>query len=191
MAFSSREPDRVARRLPSALVGSVDGADWALVPDPTAPGRRAELEAALRGTPAALGPAVGWRLARESARRAALGLTLASDSGFVVADERLLDLMIAADRPLATDLARSALAPLESLPRGSRERLRETLAAWLDAQGHARTAAEALHVHVQTLRYRLGRLRDVFGDALDDPQRRLELSLALRIEAPTRRRSGA
>ena len=43
-------------------------------------------------------------------------------------------------------------------------------------------AAEALHVHVQTLRYRLGRLRDVFGDALDDPQRRLELALALRIE---------
>jgi hypothetical protein len=181
LAFASSEPDRVARQLPGVLVGSVDGVDWALVPDPTGPRRRAELESALRGSPAALGPSVGWRQAPESARRAALGLTLAGDRGFVVADERLLDLMIAADRPLATDLARSALAPLDALPRGSRERLRETLAAWLDAQGHARTAAEALHVHVQTLRYRLGRLREVFGDALDDPQRRLELALALRI----------
>jgi DNA-binding PucR family transcriptional regulator len=93
--------------------------------------------------------------------------------------------MLALDPTLAADLARSALAPLDALPRGSRERLRETLAAWLDAQGHARTAADALHVHVQTLRYRLGRLREVFGDALDDPRRRLELALALRIEDTT------
>jgi DNA-binding PucR family transcriptional regulator len=128
---------------------------------------------------------VSWRSAPESARRAALAMTLVHDGGFVVADERLLDLMIASDTALASDLARDALAPLDSLPAGSRERLRETLAAWLDAQGHARTAAESLHVHVQTLRYRLGRLRDVFGDALDDPQRRLELALALRIEDTT------
>jgi DNA-binding PucR family transcriptional regulator len=91
--------------------------------------------------------------------------------------------LIARDPALAADLARRALAPLDQLSPGARERLRETLAAWLDAQGHARTAAETLHVHVQTLRYRLGRLRDVFGDALDDPQRRLELALALRIDA--------
>ena len=183
LAFDGAQADRVARRLPAALVGSVDGGEWALVPDPAGPGRRAEIEAALAGARAALGPAVGWREAPESARRAALALTLARDDGFVVADERPLDLIIAADPALAEDLARGALAPLNALPRGSRERLRETLAAWLDAQGHARTAAEALHIHVQTLRYRLGRLREVFGDALDDPQRRLELALALRIEA--------
>jgi hypothetical protein len=181
LAFSSAEPDRLAHRLPAALVGSVDGSHWALVPDPSGPGRHSELEGALRGAPAALGPTVSWREAPESARRAGLGLNLVRDGGFVVADERLLDLMLAADRSLAADLASTALAPLEALPRGSRERLRETLSAWLDAQGHARTAAEALHIHVQTLRYRLGRLRDVFGEALDDPQRRLELALALRI----------
>ena len=92
----------------------------------------------------------------------------------VRADDRLLDLLLAGDPALAADLARRALAPLDQLPAGSRQRLRETLAAWLDAQGHARTAAESLHVHVQTLRYRLGRLHDVFGDSLDDPSRRLE-----------------
>jgi DNA-binding PucR family transcriptional regulator len=36
-------------------------------------------------------------------------------------------------------------------------------------------------VHVQTVRYRVGRLRDVLGDALDDPEARLELALALRV----------
>jgi hypothetical protein len=185
LAFADGQADRVARRLPTALVGSVDGTDWALVPDPSGPGRRAEIDDAIADGAGALGPSVSWRSTPESARRAALALTLVRGGGLVVADERLLDLLIASDTALASDLARDALAPLDSLPAGARARLRETLAAWLDAQGHARTAADALHVHVQTLRYRLGRLRDVFGDALDDPQRRLELALALRIEDTT------
>jgi hypothetical protein len=185
LAFADGQAERVSRRLPDALVGSVDGTDWALVPDPARPGRRAEIEDAVGSAGAALGPAVSWRSTPESARRATLAMTLVRDGGFVVADERLLDLLIASDTALASDLARDALAPLNGLSEGARERLRETLAAWLDAQGHARTAAESLHVHVQTLRYRLGRLRDVFGDDLDDPQRRLELALALRIENTT------
>ena len=41
--------------------------------------------------------------------------------------------------------------------------------------------ARALHLHHQTVRYRLARLRERFGDdALDDPQARFELALALR-----------
>jgi DNA-binding PucR family transcriptional regulator len=60
----------------------------------------------------------------------------------------------------------------------------ETLAAWLDAHGEARPAADALHVHVQTVRYRLDRLREVLGDdALNDPERRLERALALRVRS--------
>jgi DNA-binding PucR family transcriptional regulator len=35
-------------------------------------------------------------------------------------------------------------------------------------------------VHVQTVRYRLGQLRDLLGGALDEPRGRLELTLALR-----------
>jgi DNA-binding PucR family transcriptional regulator len=37
-------------------------------------------------------------------------------------------------------------------------------------------------VHPQTVRYRLGRLRELFGEQLDDPQHRVELELALRAE---------
>ena len=40
--------------------------------------------------------------------------------------------------------------------------------------------AAELHVHPQTVRYRLARLRERFGDALDDPSARFELALALR-----------
>jgi DNA-binding PucR family transcriptional regulator len=40
--------------------------------------------------------------------------------------------------------------------------------------------AKALHVHPQTVRYRLARLRELFGARLDDPDARFELELALR-----------
>ena len=40
--------------------------------------------------------------------------------------------------------------------------------------------ARALHVHPQTVRYRLAQLREAFGPALDDPDGRFELALAVR-----------
>ena len=40
--------------------------------------------------------------------------------------------------------------------------------------------AAALHVHPQTVRYRLTRLRELYGDLLEDPDARFELELALR-----------
>jgi DNA-binding PucR family transcriptional regulator len=98
-----------------------------------------------------------------------------------VADDHLLDLLLGRDSELASELAARRLAPLDDLRDQTRLRLVETLAAWLDAHGEARPAADALHVHVQTVRYRLGQLRDLLGDALDEPAARLELALALRI----------
>jgi DNA-binding PucR family transcriptional regulator len=47
-------------------------------------------------------------------------------------------------------------------------------------------AAATLHVHPQTVRYRLAALREAFGDALDDPGARLELAIALRMTHPGR-----
>ena len=40
--------------------------------------------------------------------------------------------------------------------------------------------ARELHVHAQTVRYRLDQLRELFGDDLEDPDARFELSLAVR-----------
>jgi hypothetical protein len=183
-------PDRVAvlaldspaaRMPPEAVLGDVAGQAWAIVPDPDAPGRRGQIRRGLRTGAGGLGPTVPIGRAAESARRAVLALELARDGGLVVADERLLDLVLRTDPALASDLAARALAPLDDLPSAQRDRLIETLAAWLDAHGEARPAAERLHVHVQTVRYRLDQLRDLLGDALDQPARRLELQLALRV----------
>ncbi|MHB8533285.1 MAG: helix-turn-helix domain-containing protein, partial [Solirubrobacteraceae bacterium] len=58
----------------------------------------------------------------------------------------------------------------------------ETLRAWLRAPGQRKAIAHALGVHPQTVRYRMGRLRELFGAALDDPDGRFELELALRVQ---------
>jgi hypothetical protein len=187
LAFDGDAPERVDARLAAiALVTRIDGVGWALVPDPFAPGRRAELERALGGAAAAIGPEVAWAEAARSARRARLALEIAGGEALMVADEHLLDLILHRDPELAAELSARRLAPLDGVPEAARARLLETLAAWLDAHGEARPAAAALHVHVQTVRYRLGQLRDLLGDALDDPQARLELALALRVGASPR-----
>lgn len=112
--------------------------------------------------------------------RLAWGLDVA---GLVRAQDHLLDLVLAADQSLTRDLVRRRLAPLHALPERPRRRAEETLRAWLDAHGDVSLAAETLHVHAQTVRYRLAGLRDTFGTALDDPDTRLEIALALRANA--------
>ena len=176
LTFHEAAAGRVEARLP-ALVA----ATWAVVPDPDGPGRHDEIRAALGTHRGALGPTVTPERAPESARRAALALEAIAADSLVIADEHLLDLALAGDARAAHDLARRRLAPLDELPASQRDRLVETLAAWLDAQGEARPAADRLHVHVQTVRYRVGQLRDVLGGVLDDPDGRLELALALRV----------
>jgi hypothetical protein len=185
LALDPEGLERVAVRMPAGvLVTRIERTGWAIVPDPEGPGRRRELETALRDVPGALGPAVEWGAAGRSATRAELALAVARvRGGLVITDDHLLDLLLAQDPHLATDLARRRLEPLEALPATARARLVETLRAWLDAHGSASAAAEILHVHVQTVRYRLGQLRDLLGDALDDPDARLELALALRVGA--------
>jgi hypothetical protein len=180
LAFDADAPERVDARLAAfGLVARMEGIGWALVDDPYAPGRRAELDRALDGQDAALGPEVAPPEIGRSARRARLALGLGLD-GLAVAEDHLLDLILSRDEELAAELARRRLAPLADVAPATRERLLETLRAWLDAHGEARPAAAALHVHVQTVRYRLGQLRDLLGDALDDPDSRLELALVLR-----------
>jgi hypothetical protein len=183
VVFEHDRPARLAARLPpEALVGERDVLPVAVVPDPDAPQRRRVLRTAFEGTRAALGPTVAPGDAARSAARAAAAIGLAGGEELVVAEERLLDLLLRADPALTRELVERRLEPLEGLPATTRARLTETLEAWLDHLGEARPTAEALHVHVQTVRYRLHQLRDLLGDALDDPAQRTELQLALRAE---------
>jgi PucR C-terminal helix-turn-helix domain len=184
VAFEAEHPDRIARRLPSgSLVGEADGIPIALVPDADGPGRRRELRRALDGARAAIGNSVPPGTALESARRATLALQLAREGELADSSEHLAALLLLGDPYIAGDLVQRRLAPLETLPEARRERLTETLRAWLDAHGEVRATAETLQVHTQTVRYRLDRLRELLGDALDDPDARLDLTLALRANA--------
>ena len=174
---ATADAERLAARLGP---GAIAADEILVVADPEAPGSR--LHTVLERVAAGVGPAVEPADAPLSQRLAAAAGGLAQD-GPVVADERLPDLLLAADEQLATRLADRALAPLEGDRSG---RLTDTLRAWLDAQGHHPTVAAALHVHPQTVRYRLARLRERFGQILDDPEGRLALQLALRTRACTR-----
>src|SRR5437763_2018638 len=170
----------MAARLPAdALVARVGTMGFAVVPDPGAPGRRAAITHGLAAVRCALGPTVAPDAAAISARLAQLSLLLPGE-GLVIAEERRIDLMLSGDEALADGLVASALGPLEALGSGARGRLEQTLDAWLRHQGEVRLVAAELHVHAQTVRYRLGRLRELLGDRLAAPDGRLELELALR-----------
>lgn len=183
----------LARRLPEGTIGAaLDPVAVLLVPDPDAPGRRRQLERGLRGRRAVLGPTVPWAQTQHSAGRALAGWPLHAagrlgPGTLVAADDHLLDLLIAADERLTADLVKRHLAPLAGMTPAARRRAEETLRAWLDAHGDVARAAAALHVHPQTVRYRLGGLHEIFGAVLDDPAARLELDLALRAAAASDR----
>jgi hypothetical protein len=174
-------------RLPlGCLADQVGDLTCAIVPDPDAPGRRAELAHAVRaaGARAAIGTTVGWpEAARSFARaRAALALGLGTaDEPLIAARDRSGELLLASDRPLASEFAADRLAPLAALAPGARARMTATLEAWLAEQGRLGAVAQRLQIHPQTARYRLARMRELFGDRLDDPEERFWLELALKV----------
>jgi hypothetical protein len=179
---------RLARRLPPDTIAAVvDGTGCALVPDPHGPRRSEEIRAAAKDLVAGLGPAgerraaaASWALARSALRAAETGAV--PGQGPVVADEQLVTLLLLERRDLVDRIAARRLAPLRALTPKARARMEETALAYVRHGGNAAAMARALHVHAQTARYRVARLRELLGDALDDPDARLELELALRAQ---------
>jgi DNA-binding PucR family transcriptional regulator len=58
-----------------------------------------------------------------------------------------------------------------------------TLATFVNHAGRWRATAGELHIHHNTLRYRLGRVQRLTGRRLDDPADRLDMQIALLIPA--------
>jgi hypothetical protein len=131
----------------------------------------------LRSTPAAGSPRAGSSQFGSSQFGSSQGSV--AESGPVDSEDHLVDLVVGADPEALADLRRRALAPLADLPEASRDRLVATLRSWLLHQGRRDEVAAELHVHPQTVRYRMGQLRELYGDRLDDPQTVLALTLAL------------
>ena len=111
---------------------------------------------------------------RRALRCAALGL-----EGLVDSDDHLAALVLAADAEARADLRARVLAPLADLRPSTAEKLTDTLRSWLLHHGRRDAVAEELFVHAQTVRYRVGQLREVYGDRLEDPAFVLDATLAL------------
>lgn len=91
----------------------------------------------------------------------------------------LADLLVAADPDCHQDLQKTALAPLAALPASTRERLVETLRAFVSCQGRRDDMARQLFVHPQTVRYRMTKIKQLYGDTISDPDFIFQLTLAL------------
>jgi sugar diacid utilization regulator len=96
---------------------------------------------------------------------------------------RILDR--ASDRPEVHDFVMEWLGPLLSYDRTKNADLVTTLTHYLDCGGNYDDAAQSLTIHRSTLRYRLGRIRDISGRDLQDVEDRLNLHLATRIVRTT------
>jgi hypothetical protein len=131
------------------------------------------------------GRALKGRAARASAAPPRSGATR-SGAGHAAydTDAHLAEIVLDADPAARADLRSQALAPLADLTPATQERLAETLRLWILYRGRREAVAEALFVHPQTVRYRVGQLREAFGDALDDPRVVADLVIALGVPPP-------
>jgi hypothetical protein len=160
----------------------------AIVPDPTDLRLRERATRALRGAGAVVGHPVPLALLPASTQVAQITLDLRRRGllqGDPVFASEHIDVVIAhRDERLMSVLRSQVLQPLADVAPARRAQLVETLAAWLRAMGDRRTVAEELHIHPQTVRYRLGQLRSIFGDQLDSPDSRAKMFLALCFGSP-------
>ncbi|MFI0451269.1 PucR family transcriptional regulator [Actinomadura sp. 6N118] len=158
---------------------------YLLVPDADGPGRQEMLARALRDSIYAVGPvvplgeaALSLRLARQTLALCQRGIVAGPGARSV---DHLPSLMMLADEGVAKIMTRRSVEWMAKLNSGQRERFVETLLAFLDTGRSAPEIAQLLNVHAQTVRYRMGKLKEILGENLNDPEWRLEMQLALHV----------
>jgi DNA-binding PucR family transcriptional regulator len=170
---------------PDVLPGLHRSEPCLVVPDPEENDRLGDVERSLHGLPGVLGPTVPLADAAKSLQWSLEMLTLRrrgvlDGAGLIRTADHLATLLMFQNEELLATLVGVELAPLAGLRPPQRERLTETLLVWLETVHDANAAAARLFVHPQTIRYRVRRLEQLFGDRLQDPDTRLDLELALR-----------
>ncbi|HEX2312438.1 MAG TPA: helix-turn-helix domain-containing protein, partial [Thermomonospora sp.] len=160
---------------------------WGVVPDPDRPGGLPFLADLPHPWVAVMGPTVPAEEGAASLRwaRQTLGLL---ERGIISPDpgggpvswaDHLPSLVLFQNEELHRMMAARRLAPLLELRPREAERLGGTLLACLQHGFHVRNAAQALHVHPQTVRYRINQLEALFGEDMYSADLRLELEMAL------------
>ncbi|MHA4815796.1 helix-turn-helix domain-containing protein [Streptomyces aculeolatus] len=172
--------------LPDDVLADTAGAHpYLLIPGPFDDERREQLDVALGPAGVAVGLTVPLHRTADSLRWARQALDMV-ESGAIRApspvrvEDHLLTLWLLTDPALVEQMAGRQLEPLAAVTTGRRERLVETLRVWLTTRGTAGRIAEQLHVHPQTVRYRMRTLGQHFGSQLSEPDRRFALEATLR-----------
>ena len=156
-----------------------------LVPGRMTADRQRMLAEALPDGRAASGVSVPPSGCADSLRWARQALSLVDagilDDGPVTrCEDHLITLWLLNDPALIEQIARRNLAGMNALNPGQRHRLLETLRTWLTTRGTAAEIAEELHVHPQTVRYRMRKLEGTLGEQLADPDSRFAIEVVLR-----------
>jgi PucR C-terminal helix-turn-helix domain/GGDEF-like domain/Purine catabolism regulatory protein-like family len=159
-----RSPVELAERLRSVIARSLGEAAWS----------------AGMGEPAT-SPAQVHRSAAEARDAARLGRALLGPGHVAVpADLGVYQLLLALrDGGQLAPFVQATLAPLLADTRFG-DALVETLDAFFACNGNVSQAKERLHLHRNSLIYRLNRARELLGRDLDDPELRLALQLAIK-----------
>jgi PucR C-terminal helix-turn-helix domain/GGDEF-like domain len=124
----------------------------------------------------------GFRRSHVEAVQAARVAALAGDSATAVTSYRRVELvsLLASDLPGARRFVAAQLGPLASRSEPV-ERLRETVLAFLGHGGSGTRAAKDLHVHQNTVTYRVKRAEELMGRRVSDNP--VELTCALTLAA--------
>ncbi|MFE0026479.1 PucR family transcriptional regulator ligand-binding domain-containing protein [Amycolatopsis sp. NPDC059021] len=177
------------------LVGSLDGDAYALAEDngdwPSDTARALSTVEPLltaRGIRAGISdrvPVSALHGAQEVARHAlAVAAARPGPVAVVPAGEVGVHQLLLAGAPdqLRAVLRRRVLGPLLDYDAEQHSDLVHTLRVFLDCSGSPTRAAKALHVHVNTLRYRIGRASELLGVDLTEFTAQLDVYLALLAE---------
>ncbi|GGV18916.1 Fis family transcriptional regulator [Actinomadura cremea] len=173
---------------PDVLMDLESPYPFLLVPDADGPGRQKMLDRALGSTTFAVGPtlpvsraALSLRLARQT-----LGLV---QRGIVPADppprsvDHLSTLLLFSDEDIITLMIQRTYARTDDLRVHNRGQLPETLLTLLTTGGSAPEISARLNVHPQTVRNRMSKIEELFGDRIHDPRWRFDMQIILRSQA--------
>ncbi|MGH3351504.1 MAG: PucR family transcriptional regulator [Nocardioides sp.] len=103
----------------------------------------------------------------------------ADKPGVAALAERLPQVLVAANRPIADRIRSRALGDLLTVPLDKQESLLETLERWFANNRSTSETAAQLHCHRNTVVYRLKQIEDLTGRRLDDGDDQMLLRLAL------------
>jgi DNA-binding PucR family transcriptional regulator len=119
--------------------------------------------------------------AAAAVREARLALAVATPETRTAAryDDHPIAVLLASAPHVAQWVTQRVLGPVLDLPETDRRILMDTVRVWLAEYGATSAAAERLHVHRNTVRYRLRRLEEVTERSLARPADLADLYVAL------------